>query len=319
MVIAMPDMPALLALCRRGIAAAMIAGLAWAVPSSPAAAQQVIMLVNGDPITSYDVEQRTRFLQLATRKTPTRQEVIDELIDEKIKLQLPKRFDFGGTSLDNEVDNNIKNMARRVHQTPKEFAAQLANAGVQIDTLKSRVKAEIIWTQVIRGKFQSSFQFNEQEILQELETRKQNDEAGYDYSLRPILFVVPRGSPQATIEARRREAEALRLRFQSCVEGISFARALTGVTVRDEITRSSADLPPPLREILDKTEVGRLTQPELTQNGIELFALCSKKPSSGDNTPGKRAAREELYSRKFQAKSKQYLKELRGQAYIVYK
>jgi peptidyl-prolyl cis-trans isomerase SurA len=315
----MLNVPALVTACRRGIMAAAVAGLAWAAAGSDAAAQQVIMLVNGDPITTFDVEQRTRFLQLATKKTPTRQEVIDELIDEKLKLQLPKRFDFSASSLDTEVENAFNGMARRVHQTPKEFAAQLASAGVQTGTLKSRVKAEIVWTQVIRGKYQSSFQFNDNEILKELETRKEDDQSGYDYTLRPILFVVSPKSPQATIETRRREAEALRLRFQNCEDGIRLARVLREIVVRDQVTRSSADLPPALREILEKTEVGRLTQPELTPQGIELYALCSKKQSSADNTPGKRAAREELNSKQFQAKSKQYLKELRTQAYIVYK
>ncbi len=316
---AMLNMSALATACRRGIAAAVVAGLAWVALSSDAAAQQVIMVVNGDPITAFDVEQRTRFLQLATKKTPSRQEVIDELIDEKIKLQLPKRFDFGGSTLDTDTDNAFNRMARGMRQSPKEFTAQLANAGVQPGTLKSRIKAEIIWTQVIRGKFQSSFQFNETEIIKELETSKQEDQSGFDYTLRPILFHVPSKSPQATIEARRREAEALRTRFENCLEGIPFARALRDISVRDQVTRSSADLPPPLREILEKTEVGRLTQPEVTQQGIELYALCSKKPSNADNTPGKRAAREELYSKQFQIKSKQYIKELRSQAYIVYK
>jgi peptidyl-prolyl cis-trans isomerase SurA len=319
MVVAMLDMPALVAVCRRGIAAAAVAGMAWTAASTCAAAQQVLMLVNGDPITTFDVEQRTRFLQLMNKKTPARQEVIDELIDEKLKLQLPKRFDFSGASLDNDVNNSFNRMAWGMRQTPKEFTAQLASSGVQPGTLKSRIKAEIIWTQVIRGKYQSSFQFNELEILKELETGKPEDQSGYDYTLRPILFVVPPRSPQATTEARRREAEALRVRFENCQDGIPFARVLNGVIVREQVTRSSADLPPPLRAILEKTEVGRLTQPELTQHGIELYAVCSKKQSSADNSPGKRAAREELHSKVFQIKSKQYLKELRAQAYIVYK
>ena len=315
----MLNMSDLATACRRCVMTAAVASLVWAAAATDATAQQVLMVVNGDPITTFDVEQRTRFIQLATHKTPMRQEVIDELIDERIKLQLPKRFDFSASSLDTDVDNAFNNMARRVHQTPKEFIAQLAKAGVQPGTLKSRIKAEMIWTQVIRGKFQSSFQFNDSEILKELETRNEGEKngSGFDYTLRPILFIVRRGSPQAMIESRRREAEALRVRFQNCEDGIPLARILREIVVRDQVTRSSADLPPALREILDKTEVGHLTQPELTSQGIELFALCSKKQSNADNTPGKRAAREELYSKQFQAKSKQYLKELRSQAYIV--
>ena len=54
----------------------------------------------------------------------------------------------------------------------------------------------------------------------------------------PVVFIVPRGSPDAAYEARKREAEALRARFQNCSEGIPFARALRDVAVRDR-SRSS--------------------------------------------------------------------------------
>ena len=318
----MLNMRAFVFACRRRIAAA-IAGAVIVLAPSGAAAQNnvVVVVVNGDPITSFDIEQRTRFLQLASpaHKTPARQEVIDELIDEKLKLQLPKRYDFPTQSIDNDVENSINNMARQRRMNQQQFAHELATQGVQISGLKSRLKAQMIWTQIIRGKFQSSLQLNDSEILKELETRKKDDQAGYDYSLRPIMFIVPRGSPQAVFESRRREAEGLRARFQNCDEGISFARALRDVAVRPTMTRSSADLPLQLREILEKTEIGRLSPPETTSGGIELYALCAKKPSAKDNTPGKREVRDELYAKQFEINSKRYLKELREQAYIVYK
>ena len=49
---------------------------------------QVVAIVNGEPITALDIRQRTRLIQLSTQKTPSRQEVLDELIDDKLKVQL---------------------------------------------------------------------------------------------------------------------------------------------------------------------------------------------------------------------------------------
>lgn len=312
------DASVIVTACRRGLAAAAVVCAALTFTSANASAQHVIMMVNGDPITNFDVEQRTRFLQLANNgKIPTRQEVLDELIDEKIKLQLTRRFDFSSVNLDGEVENAVGRMAQRAHQTKRQFAQGLEKSGVQIGTLKSRLKAELIWTQVIRGKFQSSLQVNEHEILAEMQTRGKDDKGGFDYTLRPIVFIVRPGSPDAIFEARRREAEGLRVRFENCDEGVKFASALRDVVVRNQVTRSSADLPPALREILEKSEVGKLSPPERTQQGIELYALCGKKQSNADNTPAKREVREELYSAQFKAKSEKYLKELRAQSYIV--
>jgi len=161
-------------------------------------------------------------------------------------------------------------------------------------------------------------QIGEKDILTAAEP-KPEDGIGYDYTLRPILFIFPPGSGEAVIEARRRDAEALRGRFQGCDAGIAFARALKDVAVRDQVLRSSADLPLELRKLLDSTEVGKLTPPETTKLGIEMFAVCAKKESAADNTPGKRRAREALMQERYERLSKQYLNEVRRGAMLEYK
>jgi hypothetical protein len=47
------------------------------LPPSSAGAQQVVVLVDGEPITELDVSQRTNS-PMSMHKTPTRQEVLDE-------------------------------------------------------------------------------------------------------------------------------------------------------------------------------------------------------------------------------------------------
>ena len=105
---------------------------------------------------------------------------------------------------------------------------------MKTETIKSRIKADLIWGQIIRGRYQSSFQFSEQDVTNRLQSKNRDDAnvVGYDYTLRPILFVVPRGSPPAAYEARAKEAEALRSQFQNCEEGIAVARGIRYVAVR---------------------------------------------------------------------------------------
>jgi peptidyl-prolyl cis-trans isomerase SurA len=313
------DASALLAASRRLLLALALATVATMTNLHPAAAQQVVVVVNGDPVTAYDIEQRIKLIQVSTQRTPSRQETIDELIDEKLKIQLLRRYSIEG--VDTDVDNAYANMARRMRMTSQQFTDQLGKSGIAPGTLKSRIKADLTWSQVVRGRYQTSMQISEKDILARLESRNpdQKSAPSYDYTLRPILFLVPRGSPDSLRDTRRKEAEALRARFQGCEEGIFLARSLRDVAVRAPITRSSADLSPELRDILEKTEIGKLTSPEVTQQGIEVYALCSKKPASSDNAIGKREAREELFSAQFQTHSKRFLKELRSQAMIEYK
>jgi peptidyl-prolyl cis-trans isomerase SurA len=301
--------------CRTVLAAAVLAFGVSAL-ATIARAQQVVVIVNGEPITALDIEQRSKLIQLSSHKAPTRQEVIDELINEKLKVREAKKW---GLEIPNsDVDNAYATMAGRMRLTPEQLTEQLAKSGVHLATLKARIKADITWPQLVRGRFQSSLQIGDKDILTAMES-KSSDSVGYDYTLRPILFLVPTGSPESVVEGRKREAEGLRSRFQDCDSGITFARALKDVAVRDQVIRSSADILPELRKVLESVEVGRLTPPEVTKFGIEMFAICAKKESAADNSPGRRQARESIMAQRYEQRSKQYLQELRRGAMLEYK
>ncbi len=282
-----------------------------------AQSQQVVVVVNGDPISSLDIEQRSKLDQLYLHKAPPRQEVLEELITETLKIKEGKRLGFEVPN--SEVDGAYANMASRMRLTANGLTELLAKSGITPATLKHRIKADITWPQLVRGRYQASLQVGEKEVVTVTDSSKPDDSVGYDYTLRPILFIIPPGSPESFVEARKRDAESLRGRFQSCEEGLAFARALKDVAVREVVSRSSADLPPELRKELDSIEVGKLTPPEVTKVGIEMFAICAKKASAAENTPGKRRAREAVLAERYEQLSKQYLNEVRRGAMLEYK
>lgn len=323
-------------LCALGGASILLASLL----SVPAAAQQVTVLVNGEPITSYDIEQRSKFIQLTTHKVPARQQVVDELINDKLKVQVAKRYKLDITESD--VNNAYANMGKRMHWTSEQLTQSLAQNGVDAATLKARIRAEIAWTQIVRGKFASSLQIGDKEVRDALETQATKDTnkddkdgkdvvqgsvenkadagatKGVEYTVRPILFIVPHGTSEAGVAERKREAEELRARFDSCDTGLTLARTLRYVAVREPIVKSTADLAPALRQILDTTPLGHLTPPEVMDQGVQVFAVCSKKETSGD-TPEQRQVREKLFAQRFDEQSKRYLGELRREAMIEVK
>jgi peptidyl-prolyl cis-trans isomerase SurA len=302
-------------ICRTALAAACL--IAAAAVSSTARAQQVVLVVNGDVITAYDVEQRMKFVQLSTRKPAARNEVIDELIDDKLKVQFGRRYKIEVPDAD--VDAQFAEMGHRMHMSSEQLTQVLAQGGVDASTLKAKIRSDTVWQNIVRGKFQGDLQIREKDVLAALQTDRpekpdEKSQVGYEYRLRPILFLVPHGAGQLT-EGRQKEAEALRGRFTDCDSGLKYARTLRDVAVRDVIVKSSSDLPQVLRDVLDKTEIGHLTAPEVTPQGVELFALCERKETKED-TPEKRQAREKLFTEKFQAKAKQLLRDLRKQAMI---
>jgi peptidyl-prolyl cis-trans isomerase SurA len=302
--------------CWRRIAAT--AATLIALSQGPAAAQQVVAMVNGEPITAMDVAQRTKLILVSTRQTMTRQQVLDELIDEKLKLHVAKRYKLEIT--DAEVDASFNSIATRAGNNPQQFAAALQAQGITPEAVKSRIRADMGWQQIVRGKFSARFQIRERDIIDKVQSLQKGDTpaVGYEYTLRPILFIVGRGAQEGDIAARQREAEGLRNRFQNCEEGIRLARGLKDVAVRAEVYRTSGDLSASLREILEKTQEGRLTPPEVTRQGIELYAICRKRETTSE-LPGKREVRESMMNERFVAEGKAFLKELRAGAMIEYR
>src|SRR5664279_5108482 len=80
--------------------------------SSQLRAQSVAVMVNGEAITNFDIEQRTKLTVLSTQKSPSRQEVIDDLINEKVKIKEGKKYSIEPGSA--EVDSAFGNMSSRM-------------------------------------------------------------------------------------------------------------------------------------------------------------------------------------------------------------
>ncbi|WP_157699746.1 peptidylprolyl isomerase [Pseudorhodoplanes sinuspersici] len=304
------------ALALRPVLRMLAVAVVLVIAAGSTAKAQIVLYVTGQPITAYDIEQRGRLMGLGGGKAKSRQEIINELIDDKLKILAGKRFNFELS--DKEVDNAFAGIARNAGATPDQFAKQLEKSGVNPNTLKARLRADLTWGQIVRGRYATQLQVGEKDIFEAEAKSGEEKDVGIDYTLYPITFVVPRGAGANVIEARRREADALRGRFQDCSAGLPFARALRDVVVRPPVRKNSADLSPALREILAKVEVGKLTPPESTSGGIEVFALCDRRETTADS-PTKRKLRDEMFQQRFQKQADRYLKELRAGAMIEYK
>jgi hypothetical protein len=99
-----------------------------------AMAQSVVVFVNGDPVTAIDIDQRTKFHVMTGQKASSRQKVLDELIDEILKVREGKRW---GMEISNEdVDSSFTRMARGMGKSPSELSQFLAQKGTGAGTLK---------------------------------------------------------------------------------------------------------------------------------------------------------------------------------------
>ena len=298
----------------------LAAAVMLALPISvlPASAQTVVVLVNGEPITSLDIEQRTKLMFLTTQKHAKRDEVINELIDEKVKLKEGKKFGVDPGSSD--VEQSYAGMAQRMRLSPEQLSKSLESQGVRPETLKARLKADMVWGSLVRGRFSQSLQVSEKDVAAAV--REKGDEKleveAFEYKMQPVVLIVPRGSSMSVFEQRKKEAEQLRERVQSCADANSYFKSMPNAAVRELVTKTSADIPEALRGLLDKTQIGHLTPPEVTKQGVEMVALCERNKTKVD-TPKKKEVRDKMFVEKYEAKSKSYLQDARRAAMIEYR
>ena len=293
----------------------LIVAASLAMPA--VAGAQVAVIANGSPITELDISQRTKLISTQGAKGVTRQMVIQELIDDRLKIA--KARTYGMEVSDAEVDTAFQSMAQRQRVSPDQFAVVLEKSGISANAIKARLRAEMTWSQLIRARFGSSLQIGDADIADALKSSKEADTSvSYVYTLYPITVVVPSGSSAGVIDSKRQIAENLRSRFNSCQTGLPLARALRDVAVREPISKNAGELPEPFRELLAKLEVGRLSTPDVTAQGLQMFALCEKKESKSDS-PAKREVREKLYTTRYQTESKKFLDEIRKTAMIEYR
>ena len=281
-------------------------------------AQTVAVMVNGEPITNYDIDQRSKLIFLTTHKAANRQQVIEELIDEKVKIKEAKKFGVDPTASD--VDASYTGMSSRMRITPDQLSKSLESQGIRPETLKARLRADMVWTSLVRGRYKDSLLVGEKDVAAAIQVKGDDkpDAESFEYQLRPIVLIVPRGAAPSATELRRKEAETLRARVQTCDEANSFFKSMQNAAIRETVTKTSADIPAALRDVLDKTPVGHLTAPEVTKQGVEMVALCGRKPTTVD-TPKKREIRDKMFAEKYEAKSKSYLQEVRKAAMIEYR
>ena len=294
-----------------GLGGAAILMASW----TPANAQIAVM-VNGEPITNYDIEQRSKLMMLSTHKPPDRKQVIDELIDEKVKIKEGKKFGIDPSAGD--VDQSYAAMSSRMHVTPEQLTKSLETQGIRADTLKSRVRADMVWSNLVRGRYKESLQVGEKDVaaaLQEQGIEEKTDTQAFEYKMQPVVLIVPHGASPSAMELRQKEAETLRARVQTCDEANAYFKSIANAAIRDPVIKTSADIPANLRKLLDDTPIGHLTPPEVTKQGIEMVVLCGRKPTTID-TPKRKEMREKMYTEKYIKTSNAYLEEIRKAAMI---
>ena len=280
------------------------------------AASSIRIKVDDQPITSYDIAQRTTLLKLTGGGG--QKAAIEELIDET--LQFIEAAKLGVTVSESRVDFAIADIAKRTKMTPAKLKSALASQGVDIETLRRRIKAQMVWQTLVDVKIRmDGASVKQSDITAELFSESGGQEIKTtEYILQQVIFVVPKGSSGALANQRRREAQAFRSRFPGCEQSVAMAKQLKGVVVKNLGRRTDDELSPSDAKEIKATAVGKTTNPIKTDGGYQLIAVC-KKTSVDSNAAAIAQAESKLTLERNKDIGKDYMAELRKKAVIEYR
>ncbi len=276
-------------------------------------------LVNGEPITNYDIQRRAKFRQLR-RLSPSQEETIKELVDERIKMSAAKERNAVAT--DKQVEEAFVNFAKGNRASPAQMAGELDRIGIGASHFKEYIRGQITWSRIAGTQLQSQTQGKSQnDTIAELRKTGQQKPQTTEYLLQQVIFVIPATKASAGSKARTAEALAFRAAYQGCDGAIGQAKGYKDVAVKQLGRMLEPELPPLWKDKVAATKEGGITEPQTTEKGVEMIGVCRAKITSDDRAAQvvSQAKVFETLEQKGDTAANEFLDELRKKATIVYR
>lgn len=143
--------------------AALLAALSLLAPV-PAAAQGVapVLVVNGKPITQYELEQRALLLRAFGAGGDTMALAREALIDDRIKSAAAEE---AGVELDADaLDKGLKEFAASRELEVGQVMAALDQRGIDENTLLDFIEVGLTWRELVRSRFVSRARPSDQDL-----------------------------------------------------------------------------------------------------------------------------------------------------------
>lgn len=284
------------------------------VMTPPAFASEIKYVVNDIPVTTGDIAHRAAFLKLQRKKGDAAQEMIDQT------LRMAEARRLGIRISDAQVDAAYQRFASSNKMQLSQLDGVMEKSGVSKDHFKEFIRAQMAWNQALSARYRSgdgTGAVSEQDLVKKMLEKGGSKPSATEYMLQQVIFVVPAAERSATLAKRKREADAMRARFNGCNTTREFAKGLIDVTVRDLGRVLAPQLPPDWAEQIKATKVGGATVTRETERGVEFIGICSSREVSDDKVAQMVFQSEGSGDKNADELSKKYVDELKAKARIV--
>ncbi|WP_032112113.1 peptidylprolyl isomerase [Candidatus Paracaedibacter symbiosus] len=251
-------------------------GNTFAFPA--AATSKIIVIVNKDPISQSDLDNRVKLITLMSGMSAQKQDMenmrnqaLQSLIQEKVQIHAAKNKKINVS--DDEVNQTIQAMAQNNGMSDEQFSDILRSNGIPKETLATRIKAQMYWVKYIRQEYPLSPDVSDKDIDKALE-KMENAKNQTQYLVSEIMLLVssPRQEGSVLNDAHKLVADLKAgANFGMLAQQLSKDSSAASGGDLDWVTMEEID--PAIASSLRKLKPEEISPPIRTPAGFKIIKL----------------------------------------------
>ncbi len=295
-------------------------------PAQSSEGQRVVVTVNDQPITNYDISQRIRLNDIlgaaqGGSDAQRRKEALQDLIDDVVKRSEAKKSQLEPT--DKQVEEAVAKLAKNMSLSTEGLEKSLRGKGVSMSALRNHVKASLGFNWIMTRKHNIKVEVDKGEV------DKRYASISSDPRLKPVevMRVIEIDLPvedsagamaDQLMYARAVEAQQIIQRYKGCGSLRQATEGIFNVKIGKTMEAAGDQLPPEMRSVLLKAGTTKLIGPMRGKGGVQLIAFCGSR-SVAPQKPSREVVEDLVRNEKYRVQSERLLRDLRRTAFIDYK
>lgn len=227
------------------------------------------MVINGQTVTNFEVEQRMLFLRALRAPGDPEKEALKALMRDRLGAQAAK--DLGITVTAEQVTQGTEEFAARANLNAEQFTAALGQEGVAPETFRDFVANGLLWREVVRTKFGAQVRISDAQVDRAL---AENAKTPQVQVLLSELIIPVRGDDIVPVLDQARAIKA------DSTSDASFASAARQFSAAPSAGRGGrldwlpiSNLPPAIVQQILTLSPGEVSDPIVVPEAVVLFQL----------------------------------------------
>lgn len=275
---------------------------------------RVIAVVNEDVITKTELEDATEIFFPDPNNRPQKEVIITQLIEQILLEQEAKKN--GITISEAEVDRGVELVKNQFNLNDQDFNEVLKKQNLTPELFREQWRTQMLGNKLIKSKLQGQVAVTEDEIRKYYEENYGKIEPGEEVHIAHIL--IPSDQEEKAIEVANMA--------KSGEDFESLAKEYSIDTISAEKGGElgyfkKGDLVEPLENATQNAEIGEIIGPINSSSGFHIIKILDKTESGEDIEfiENRNSIREVIYEKKAEEALKNWIEEMKNQAYIEVK